>query len=180
MIAYKQANSKKEIRQILTLQQQNLPKNLSETEKKEQGFLTVEHSFDLLWKMNCDFPHTLAMEDEKVIGYALSMTPNFAQDIDVLKSMFDEINKYIKAKDFIVMGQICIAKTHRGQGVFKGLYQKMLVFTQERFNTIITEVDTKNERSMNAHKAVGFKELSRHSSDGRDWSLIMLKNKKAT
>lgn len=142
--------------------------------------MTVEHSFDLLWKMNCDFPHTLAMEDEKVIGYALSMTPNFAQDIDVLKSMFDEINKYIKAKDFIVMGQICIAKTHRGQGVFKGLYQKMLVFTQERFNTIITEVDTKNERSMNAHKAVGFKELSRHSSDGRDWSLIMLKNKKAT
>ena len=44
----------------------------------------------------------------------------------------------------------------------------------------ITEVDVKNERSMNAHKAVGFKELSRHSSDGREWSLIILKNKKAT
>ena len=177
MIVYKQADAEEEIQQIINLQQQNLPKNLSEQEKKEQGFLTVEHTFDLLWEMNSVFPHTLATDNGKVIGYTLSMSPEFAEDIDILRSMFAEIKKYVDGKGFIVMGQICIAKTHRGQGIFKGLYYHMRAFTQKKFNTIITEVDVKNERSMNAHKAVGFEEFSRHSSDGRIWSLIILKNK---
>ncbi|MEM1259541.1 MAG: GNAT family N-acetyltransferase, partial [Bacteroidota bacterium] len=174
MIAYKQAHTKEEIRQILALQKQNLPKNLSEKEIREQGFLTVEHSFDLLWEMNQVFPHTLATKDGKVIGYALSMTPKFALDIPILKSLFEEIKKVFKGKEFIVMGQICVAKTHRGQGVFRELYKNMQGYTQDTFDSIITEVDVKNSRSMSAHKAVGFKELSRHASDGKVWSMIVL------
>lgn len=169
MIKYKQAETAKEIKQILDLQKQNLPKSLTEKEKREHGFLTVEHSFDLLRKMNLDFPHTLAISEGKVVGYALSMTQKFARNIEVLKPMFAEIKK-----GFIVMGQICVAKNFRGQGVFSGLYKSMQVFTKDVFGSIITEVDVKNSRSMNAHKAIGFKELSRYSSDGRVWSLIIL------
>lgn len=179
MIEYKQARTKEEIRQILALQKQNLPKNLNEKEIREQGFLTVEHSFDLLWEMNTVFPHTLATENGKVIGYALSMTQKFALDIPILKSMFEEIGKVFKGKAFIVMGQICIAKTHRGQGVFRELYKNMQVYTQDRFGSIITEVDVKNIRSMNAHKAIGFRELSQHASDGKVWSLIQLSSDKS-
>ena len=174
MIKYKQARTKKEIIQILNLQQKNLPKNLNESEIKEQGFLTVEHSFDLLWEMNTAFPHTVAKENEKVIGYALSMVPKFAMDIPILHSMFEEIKKVYKGEEYIVMGQICVAKTHRGQGVFRKLYENMMAFALDKFHAIITEVDVKNTRSMNAHSAVGFKELSRHDSDGKEWSLIIL------
>lgn len=174
MIVYKQAQTKEEIWQIHTLQKQNLPKNLSEKEIREQGFLTVEHSFNLLWEMNQVFPHTLATESGKVIGYALSMTQKFALDIPILKSMFEEIKKVFKGKQFIVMGQICVTKTYRGKGVFRGLYTNMKAYTQGTFDSIITEVDVKNSRSMNAHTAIGFKELSRHASDGKIWSLIVL------
>ncbi len=88
--------------------------------------------------------------------------------------MFTEIKMVFKKKEFIVMGQICVAKNFRGQGVFRGLYKSMQVFTKDIFGSVITEVDIKNSRSMNAHKAIGFKELSQYSSDGRVWSLLTL------
>ena len=175
MIEYKQAQTTEEIRQVLALQKQNLPKNLSEKEIREQGFLTVEHSFELLWEMNAVFPHTLAVDNGKIVGYALSMTSKFADTIPILKSMFKEVKKAFQGREFIVMGQICVAKTHRGKGIFRGLYKNMQAFTQDAFGSIITEVDVKNIRSMNAHKAIGFRELKRHASDGRVWSLIILK-----
>jgi len=177
-MVYKQAQTRKEMRQILALQKKNLPKNLTQSEMLQQGFLTIEHSLDLLWKMNGAFPHTLAMDKEKVVGYALSMTSKFSHEIPMLTSMFQEIEKTFKGKKVIVMGQICISKTHRGKGIFRELYKRMQAYTQSRFDAIITEVDTKNIRSMNAHKAIGFEELRRYQADGREWSLIVL-NKKA-
>ena len=174
MIAYKQAETLEELQQILNLQQENLPKNLSTEEIKTQGFLTVEHDFELLKAMNDAFPHTLATDNGNVVGYALSMHLKFSNKIDVLKPMFTEISKVYKGNHFMVMGQICVAQTHRGQGVFRGLYQNMQRFTKPFFESIITEVDINNTRSINAHRAIGFTELTRYHSDGKEWSLIVL------
>lgn len=175
MTAYKQVDSDIELQKILELQQQNLPKNLTEKELLKDGFLTVEHDFELLKKMNATQPHTIAKNGTAVIGYALSMHPKFAEEIEVLKPMFREIQKVVsKDATIMIMGQICIAKAYRGQGIFRGLYQSMQKFIPPRYSKIITEVDVKNIRSMNAHKAIGFKELKRYFSDGKGWSLIML------
>jgi len=95
MIVYKQADSDIELRQILLLQQTNLPKNLTEQEKTKQGFLTVEHSFEILKEMNEMCKHTLAIAENRVVGYALSMHPSFGDTIPVLTPMFTEINKII-------------------------------------------------------------------------------------
>ena len=42
------------------------------------------------------------------------------------------------------------------------------------FNAIITEVDSANVRSSEAHKAIGFKELKTYTSNGQEWELILL------
>ncbi|MDT0606565.1 GNAT family N-acetyltransferase [Croceitalea rosinachiae] len=174
MTIYKQADSIDELKQILELQQKNLPKNLSPIEMKQSGFLTVEHSFELLKEMNVIAAHTIAKDGEQVIGYALSMHPEFANQIEILKPMFEEIHKVVsKNNSYMVMGQICVAKAYRGQGVFRKLYTAMKTFLPEGFTKIITEVDAKNVRSMNAHKAIGFTELKRYHSKGKDWSLIV-------
>lgn len=175
MIHYKQASSKVELEQILELQGQNLPENLSAEEIRTQGFVTVEHDFELLEQMNNACAHTLAVANQKVVGYALSMHPQFGEDIEILKPMFSKINEVFSGESFLVMGQICIAKNYRGQGVFRGLYKHMKQFTQPKFDAIITEVDAKNDRSMNAHKAIGFQELKRYKADATEWSLIYLK-----
>ena len=175
MIAYKQAISDTELHQILVLQQANLPKNLTKEEKLKEGFLTVEHSFDLLKEMNNRCRHTIVTHKNKVVGYALSMHPIFCERIPVLKPMFVEINKTISQNhEYLVMGQICIAKSYRGKGLFKGLYTSMRTFMKPMFSKIITEVDTQNIRSINAHSAIGFKELKRYHDGKKEWSLICL------
>ncbi|WP_435623749.1 N-acetyltransferase family protein [Flagellimonas sp.] len=175
MIVYKQASTIEELEQILRLQQQNLPKNLSPDEMTKDGFLTVEHSFELLKEMNDMCPHIIAVENGEVVGYALCMHPKFAQSIEILRPMFHEINQVVQNRNnYMVMGQICVAKTHRGKGLFRQLYTTMQTNLPSGFDTIITEVDTKNQRSMKAHNAVGFVALKNYASDGKDWSLIVL------
>lgn len=176
MIYYKQASSVQELEQILSLQQKNLAKSLTTDELENEGFLTVEHSMDILQAMNEECGHIIALEDGEVIGYALCMHPKFADSIEVLQPMFVEINKAVADKsNYMVMGQICVSKSHRGQGIFRNLYLTMKNKLPEGFDTIITEVDGKNKRSLSAHVAIGFQTLKVYPAGEKEWHLIELK-----
>ncbi|MER3375564.1 MAG: GNAT family N-acetyltransferase [Allomuricauda sp.] len=176
MIYYKQASSEQELEQILLLQQENLVNSLSCEDREKEGFLTVEHSMEILKAMNERCGHIIAVENGDVIGYALCMHPAFSDSIEVLQPMFIEINKVVEGKaNYMVMGQICVAKNYRGKGIFRNLYLTMKNRLPEGFDTIITEVDGKNKRSLAAHAAVGFKTLKVYTDGGREWHLISLK-----
>ena len=175
MIAYKQASTLEELNQILQLQQKNLKSVVPSDERDTDGFLTVEHDLSLLKKMNDACPHIIAIDGQQLVGYALCMHPKFADSIEILRPMYDEINKAIAEKDnYMVMGQVCVAKSHRSKGIFRGLYRTMLAKLPEGFDTIITEVDVKNSRSMKAHMAVGFRLLHTYFSLNQEWALIVL------
>ncbi|GAB5398674.1 MAG: hypothetical protein Aureis2KO_02590 [Aureisphaera sp.] len=176
MITYCRCTETSELEQILALQQQNLPQSLSEKERLNEGFVTVHHDFDLLKRMNDACPHTIAKDGDKVVGYALSMHPKFGKEIEVLVPMFTEIDKAISQKkdyaNYMVMGQVCIDRAYRKRGIFRKLYESMKEFVVPPFSCIITEVDRKNERSLNAHLAIGFETIYSYHFDGRDWELI--------
>lgn len=177
MIRYKKADTEKELKQILALQQQNLKGSISAKEGKDEGFVTVHHDFDLLLRMNNICPHIIAKDNDEVIGYALCMDPQFGDEIDVLKPMFDELKLHstsFKIEKFLVMGQVCIDKGYRRQGIFRKLYEKMKEEVIPPFNCIITEVDQNNLRSLRAHLGIGFKQLSTYHSGGINWELIAL------
>ncbi len=164
-----------ELLQILELQKSNLAQNLSGEEKGTEGFVTVVHTLELLTRMNEEFPHVIARDGEKVVGYTLCMHPKFSQEIEVLKPMFSEIEKSdARNREYMVMGQVCIDKEYRKKGIFRNLYKTMLQVIQPHFECIITEVDAANVRSLQAHYAIGFRVLKRYHSDGHDWHLILL------
>ena len=174
-INYVTATTDKELSGILELQRTNLKDQLTDEELKSEGFVTVSHSLQLLKTMNDKCPHILAKYGEQVVGYTLCMHPDFKDQIEVLKPMFREIEKVIpQGESFMVMGQVCIAKPFRRQGVFRGMYEKMQADTRDKFSSIITEVDSRNQRSLSAHFAVGFRELCQYTSEGRLWHLITL------
>ncbi len=176
MVLYKQAETLKELEQILDLQQRNLPKNISEEESSKEGFVTVEHTLDVLKAMNGVCGHIIAVDKGQVVGYALCMHPKFAEDIEVLRPMFHEIDKIFEGKvNYMAMGQICVAKSHRGQGIFRKLYQTMKEKLPEGFDTIVTEVDGKNKRSLAAHTTIGFETLTVYLSGEKEWHVILLK-----
>ncbi len=171
-IEYKRAETDKELREILDLQQENHLSAVNDTEKQKEGFVTVKHSFDILKKMNDECPHIIACYNNKVVGYALCMSPVFKDQIPILKPMFKQIDSLVTTQSYIVMGQICIDKAFRKKGIFKGLYTFMQKELRDSYKMVITEVDTENTRSLNAHYAVGFKLLKKYSSGGQNWDLI--------
>lgn len=176
MVCYKRAESIKELQQIRSLQKENLVNKLSLEEKKKEGFVTVSHTLEVLEQMNIKCSHIIAKDNDTVVGYALCMHPMFANDVEVLKPMFVEIEKiFTKEYSFIVMGQICIDKKYRGKGLFRQLYATMKDALQPKFDAIITEVDVDNTRSLNAHYVIGFKDLTTYISNGQTWKLIVLK-----
>ena len=174
-IIYGRASLDEELYQILKLQKQNLPDSLSLSEREREGFLTVDHTFEILSKMNDCCPHIIAKHDGKVVGYALCMHPKFANEIEVLKPMFKELNKITSGhSNYMIMGQICIDKAYRGTGIFRGLYDFMKKELQNDLPTIITEVDAKNIRSLNAHLAVGFEITKTYNANNHKWHIIRL------
>ncbi len=126
--------------------------------------------------MNEVCPHIIAKDKDKVVGYTLCMHPMFSEELEFLKPMFNELRAILTEDEkFIVMGQNCIDKGYRKKGIFRNLYQTMKQVTSPEFECIITEVDAKNKRSINAHYAIGFTHLITHLSNGRSWKLILLK-----
>lgn len=173
-IRYTFVTNNDELEQIIALQEQNILNSITADEVSKEGFVTVRHTLALLNEMNDAFPHIIAKDDDKVVGYALSMTKEFASCIDVLVPMFELIDQLISS-NYMVMGQICIDRNYRKKGIFRGLYNKMKTVAKPQFEEIITEVDATNLRSLNAHKAVGFEAFKEYRSDGQDWVLLSLK-----
>jgi len=123
--------------------------------------------------MNDKCAHVIAKNNDKVIGYALCMLKDFKKDIEVLRLMFKQIDSHLnKDEAYVVMGQICIDKRFRKQGVFRGLYQFMKAQLQPYYKMIITEVDITNTRSINAHRTIGFNILYSYCSNHQNWEIM--------
>lgn len=179
MIDYTFAKTEEDLKKILALQVVNLPGSISPQEALEQGFLTVVHDLDLLQDMNSPYPHTVAKVGEEVVGFALSMTEEVKTRIPVLVPFFERIQQLKWAGQpvtnfrYILMGQVCVAKDYRGQGVFLGLYRKMQERMAPHFDLILTEISERNTRSMRAHEKVGFVEIARYEApDGERWVVV--------
>jgi ribosomal protein S18 acetylase RimI-like enzyme len=180
-ILYTIAKTDAELYGILQLQRANLPVSISHEEALEEGFVTVEHDFALLKQMNSPYPHIIAKHDEQVIGYTLVMLRELREQIPVLIPMFVQIDaiefdgNLLKDSGYVVMGQVCIAKGYRGQGIFQGLYQEMAKQLGAHFEYIITEVSKRNPRSIRAHEKAGFLNVLEYTSDdGEEWVILLL------
>ena len=128
MLRITTASHPEELEQILLLQQKNLARNISHQEAMEQGYVTVIHTPDQLQKMHQQAPAILAKDDKRVVGYALAMPISCSKLIPILEPMFASFENLVyKGKplqqfSYYVMGQICIDKAFRGQGIFDKLY----------------------------------------------------------
>ncbi|WP_394996321.1 GNAT family N-acetyltransferase [Emticicia sp.] len=151
-----------DVRGILALQQKNLKRNLSTEQIQSQGFVTVEHQFSVLKAMNDAQPSVIVKDGETVVAYCLAMLPQFRNDVQELKSLFDSIDdidyEALKLKDYkyVVMGQVCVGEGYRSMGFFDGMYLKLREELSGKFQMCVTDISTNNLRSMKAHARVGF------------------------
>jgi ribosomal protein S18 acetylase RimI-like enzyme len=180
MIIYTTANTKNDLEGILHLQKINLARNLSQDEIQSQGFVTVDHTYDQLKKLNDHEKHIIAKDGHKVIGYLLAMTKASKLDISILLPLFDMFDrvsynhKKISEYNYMVVGQVCIDKAYRGQGILDDCYAFYKKHYSAKYDFAITEIASANSRSLNAHKRIGFKEINVYISPHKtEWSVVI-------
>lgn len=180
MITYTTSDSKSDLESILKLQKSNLPQSLSKDEIQSQGFVTVDHTYDLLKKLNDNEKHIIAKDHGKVIGYVLAMTKYSKFNIPILFPLFNAFdtilykNKKISEYNYMLVGQVCVDKEYRGQGIFDSCYTAYKEFYKDKYDFAITEIAYTNPRSLNAHKRIGFKEIhSYFGPDKTEWIVVL-------
>ncbi len=162
-----------ELEQILELQRANLPRQLSAEEMAAEGFVTVEHTLDLLKRMHAVVPSIVARDGASLAGYALVMPVQCRFFIPILEPMFQRLDSLgMLEQRFYVMGQICVGKRWRGQGLFDGRYQAHRRLLRATYDYSVTEVAARNTRSMRAHERVGFTVIDRYRDDTDEWALL--------
>ena len=180
MITYTTSDTSSDLEGILGLQKSNLRKGLTAHEIESQGFVTVDHTYEILEDLNKHERHIIAKDKSKVIGYVLAMTKHSKFDIPILLPMFQEFDKtfykekFISDYNYIIVGQVCVDKNYRGKGIFDNCYNSYMNHYRGKYDFAITEIASTNLRSLNAHKRIGFEEVhSYFGPDNTEWIIVI-------
>ena len=171
--------SREDLEDILRLQRDNLRDRVSPEEAQAQGFVTVAHTLEALERMHALAPSVLAREGDALAGYALVMplaAKEAAPELAPMFAQFDALSwqgRPLSAYRYYVMGQVCVARPFRGRGVFDALYRGHRDAYAGRFDFTVTEIATRNTRSMRAHERVGFQVLSTYRDELDEWAVVL-------
>ena len=169
----------KELEEILNLQQQNLPKNISAEELRAQGFVTFQHDLETLQQFHQLAPSVIVKDDDNVVAYALTVVNEARHIFSPMESMFVLLETLqwngqpFHNFRYYEMGQICVAKEHRGKGVFEMLYQQHKRSYSHKFDLLVTKISTKNHRSLRAHEKVGFQTVVVEKDELDEWVVVV-------
>ena len=178
MIQFSLSASISDLLGILTLQQENLLSLLSEEEKRDQGFVTVQHTQEQLERMHEITPHVLAKIEAEIVGYVLAMTLDSRNLVPSLIPLFMNFEKLVlrgkKVIDYqpMVIGQVCVAKSQRGTGLIDKLYAAYREKYAPNYDFAITSVALSNYRSLAAHQRIGFKIIHTFQDSLNPWAIV--------
>lgn len=175
----KRVTDQAEIIGIKALQNSNLKSSLTEAEMIQEGFLTASYSLEFLEQMHQLEPAVVAKDGDVVVGYALAVTKALYGHHDLLNDLFTQIDAHrykgqlLADVDYVVVGQLCVAKTHRGMGLVQKLYGFFQTALSNKYPFLITDVDEKNPRSVKAHLKTGFEIIGTLNYGGSDWHIVL-------
>ncbi len=173
---------------LLTLQSDNLKKNLDEQTIDSQGFVSFVYTPDVIKGMMENEPQIVAKVGDLIIGYALTTSLHFGQTIPLMQPLIEK-SRELSYKDissshgirplnmlkYYIMGQVCVRNGYRGMGVFDALYQGHKQYLSPQYDCVITEIATENKRSLAAHRRVGFTTIHEYYDNisQKTWEIVL-------
>lgn len=179
MIAIKRVTEPAELEGIKKLQQENLKSILTAEEISREGFVTAVYSLEFLQKMHDAEPSVIAKDGEQVVGYALVADPSIRHEHDLLSDLFTAIDnstyhgKLLKESAYVVVGQLCVSKSYRGQGLVNSMYNYYRDCLSARFKYCVTDIAQDNPRSLKAHRKAGFEVINTLGYGGIKWDVVL-------
>ncbi|MCP9755359.1 GNAT family N-acetyltransferase [Lacihabitans sp. CCS-44] len=182
MMKFKRARTDESLLQILDLQKRNLKKYLTDAEKESQGFVTAEHTFEQLKKINNAEPCVIITDNDQVVAYAIAMLESAAKDMPVFDDLFSTVasltykSRPMTTYKYIFVGQLCIDKNYRGQGLVEKLYAFYKDELKEKYDFAVTDISEHNPRSLKAHQKSGFEVIHTFydSFTESNWNIVVM------
>jgi len=82
-------------------------------------------------------------------------------------------SKKLENADYVVVGQLCVAKSHRGQGLSQKIYAFFKDALSPKYEYCLTDVDDQNPRSLSAHLKTGFEIIGAIEYGGSKWQIVL-------
>lgn len=178
-VIIKLVTENKELEKIKKLHEQNLRKNLTDEQAQLEGFVTAEYTLEFLQQMHESSPSIIAKDGDAVVGYALVATHEVRYDHELMSDLFEVIDtkvykgRLLKHVSYVCVGQLCVAKDYRGQGLVKRMYDYYRDCYATEYEYLITDVAQANPRSLKAHKKSGFKVIDTLVYGGIGWDIVL-------
>lgn len=167
-----------EIEGIKSLQNENLIGNISQEEAAREGFVTAVYSINFLMKMSNETPAVVAIDGNKVVAYALIVSKTLAIDHELLYKLVQDVDDNMKrqnreCKNYVIVGQLCVALGYRGAGVAQQLYSFAYQNLRSKYDCLVTEVANDNARSLKVHLKSGFQIFATSEYGGKVFSIVI-------
>jgi hypothetical protein len=178
MTAITIASTDQHLEEILALQRRYHARALPAEVQSVEGFVYAEHTLPLLRRMAAESPQAIALSAGRVVGYCLSLPLSLQAEVPSLAPMFEQFGrcvyrgKPLSAYRFVVGGQVCVDREHRGQGLLARLYEQLRVSVGQGCDLCVTEIATRNQVSVRAHERMGFEVISTYSAAGEEWVIV--------
>lgn len=178
MIRIDNASSVNHFEQILNLQRRYHVSRLSPEVQEREGFVFAEHSLPLLERMAAELPQAIALSDDVVVGYCLSLPMLLHAELPSLAPMLKQLEhcKYhdrpLTSFRFFEGGQVCVDRAYRGRGLLARLYDQVRLCAPTTYDLCITEISARNQVSLRVHERMGFETIRRYLDQNESWVIV--------
>jgi GNAT superfamily N-acetyltransferase len=178
-VSVQPARGRADLEGILALQAANLRDGLDPAVAAREGFVTARYDLELLEAMHADAPPIVALDGDRVVGYALVTTRDVATRHPLLADLVAALDcsrwrgEPVRDIAYVVCGQLCVAASHRGQRLVEALYGEFRRRMSPRFEAVATDVARDNPRSLRVHQRCGFVAFDTLVYGGVGWDLVI-------
>ena len=179
MAVLKLVETEQELIGLKQLQTNNLRRLIGEEEAMKEGFVTSEYALSLLQQMHEIHPSIIVKEGEEVVGYTIVTNKEVYGAHPELDHLFNTLDAteykgaLLKNSNYILIGQVCVAKSHRGQGWVPKMYDYYKSLHAKNYQYLVTDISQANKRSVRMHQKIGFETIGVIEQVGTGWDIVL-------
>ncbi|KAJ3122311.1 hypothetical protein HK100_012048 [Physocladia obscura] len=175
------ATTIEQVKQIKALQMENLRRLLPVETQLRDGFVTAEYTQEYLEQLHAESPAIIALDEAgHVVGYVLAVTRSTAAHHSLLADLAEKVDSdrivdSNSQNNYILVGQLCVAKHARGHSLAGRMYDVYRAEYKRRgFYCAVTDVADDNQISMNVHKKAGWIVAKSITFESVSFSIVIL------
>ena len=179
MALLKLVETEQELIGLKQLQTNNLRRLVGEEEAMKEGFVTSEYSLALLQKMHEVYPSIIVKEGDEIVAYTIVTNKAVYGEHPEVDHLFNTLDttsykgKLLKDVSYILVGQVCVGKSHRGQGWVPKMYAYYKSIHAKNYTYLVTDISQANKRSIRMHQKVGFETIGVIEQVGTGWDIVL-------